>query len=218
MKLFNLFAPKFAAMFFEPDGDPGGTPGTPGTPGTSGTPGTPGAGGSSDPANGEKTFSQADVDRIVTERIARERKKLPNIDELKELKEKAQKWDQQEAASLSEIDKLKKACEAATTARLEAEARAKAADVKAIKTLLIQKAGIPMDLIDRVRGETEEEIKADIEVLKPLLSTTTKKGAGGIAPLGSDPKSGDPDKAGAFGADLAKKYTNKVPKTNFFAR
>lgn len=215
MKLFNSFAPKSAAMFFEPDGDPGGTPGTPGTPGTSGTPGDPGAGGSSDPANGEKTFSQADVDRIVTERIARERKKLPNIDELKE---KAQKWDQQEAASLSEIDKLKKACEAATTARLEAEARAKAADVKAIKTLLIQKAGIPMDLIDRVRGETEEEIKADIEVLKPLLSTTTKKGAGGMVPPGSDPKSGDPDKAGAFGADLAKKYTNKVPKTNFFAR
>ena len=90
MKLFNSFAPKSAAMFFEPDGDPGGTPGTPGTSGTSGTPGDPGdpgAGGSSDPANGEKTFSQADVDRIVTERIARERKKLPNIDELKELKE-----------------------------------------------------------------------------------------------------------------------------------
>lgn len=208
MKLFTPFS-SLGVMhrMAIPDGDAGSTGSSGGTSSTEG----PAAGGTAATAP-EKTFSQAEVDKIVTDRIARERKKTPNVDELKE---KAQKWDQQQAESMTEVEKLKLACDAANAAKLDAEAKVKAAETRVTKTALLQKAGIPMELIDRVRGETEEEILADIELLKPLITTAQKKVTGGMFPAGTTTPTPE---AGAYGTELAKRFKNAAPKSNFFTR
>lgn len=62
----------------------------------------------------DKTFSQADVDRVVADRLARERAKFADYDDVKA---KATKLDETEAASQSALEK-------AQTAAATAEARA----------------------------------------------------------------------------------------------
>lgn len=68
-----------------------------------------------------KTFTQADVDRIVSDRLARAKSDPPP--DYEDLKKKAGEFDKLEAARLSETEKLQKSNEAA-------EARAKAAEEK----------------------------------------------------------------------------------------
>lgn len=59
----------------------------------------------------ERTFSQADLDRVVAERLAREQRKYGNYEDLKA---KAARLDEMEAANATDIEK------AAKTARDEA--------------------------------------------------------------------------------------------------
>lgn len=92
------------------------------------------------PAQGEQqsqTFTQADVDRIVQERLKRAESKYADY---ADLKAKASKLDEIEAANQSELEKAtKKAADA--EARLQAlEAAARAATVKSAVTLAATKA------------------------------------------------------------------------------
>lgn len=64
------------------------------------------------PAADDKTFTQADIDRVVAERIARTERKYAGHDELKA---KAEQFDALQAASASDLDK------AVGTARKEVE-------------------------------------------------------------------------------------------------
>lgn len=73
----------------------------------------------------DKTFSQADVDRIVQERLARDRKDRPSDDEIAELREKAKKYDDVEAANATELEKVQKRAEQAERERDEAKNAAK---------------------------------------------------------------------------------------------
>lgn len=73
------------------------------------------------PKDEGKTFTQADVDRVVEERLARERKKYEGHEELKA---KAEKFDELEAANATELEKAQKAAEKATKERDEAVQRA----------------------------------------------------------------------------------------------
>lgn len=73
----------------------------------------------------EKTHSQADVDRIVQERLARDRKDRPSDDEIKELRDKATKFDEQEAANATELEKAQKRAEKAESDAATALAEAK---------------------------------------------------------------------------------------------
>ncbi len=53
----------------------------------------------------ERTFSQADIDRIVQDRLARDRKDRPSEDEVAAWKDKATKFDELEAANQSDLEK-----------------------------------------------------------------------------------------------------------------
>ena len=59
---------------------------------------------------GEGTFTQSDIDRIVAERLAREREKYADVPELRE---KAEKWAAFEESQKSELQKAQEAKEAA---------------------------------------------------------------------------------------------------------
>lgn len=71
--------------------------------------------------------------------------------------------DQLEAANLSELEKAQKAA---------AEATARLAEYE--KTTIRQRValtkGVPADLVDRLRGDTEDEIAADADALMALVT------------------------------------------------
>lgn len=97
---------------------------------TSPTPPTPpappeGDGGSPDEG---KTFTQADVDRIVQDRLTRERSKFADYDNLKT---KASEFDKLQSEQMSELEKAQERAAAAEKAKTEAEIEARQARTEA---------------------------------------------------------------------------------------
>jgi hypothetical protein len=88
----------------------------------------------------EKTYTkaehEAEVNRVVQERLARDRKDRLSDDEIAELKRKAAKADELEAANLSQADKLQQAATKAEQERDEANQKAEEATARANKTLI----------------------------------------------------------------------------------
>lgn len=98
------------------------------------------AGAEEEPPPADKTFTkaehEAEVNRIVQERLARDRKDRPSDDELAELRAKAEKADRLEAASLSQAEKLQQDAAKAEERAQAAEQKAQTATELANKTLI----------------------------------------------------------------------------------
>lgn len=111
----------------------------------------------------EAAFTQADVDRIVKERLEREKAKA------QEREQKAREEAERKAAE--EQGKFKELYEQAQ-ARIEQEEKArKALELKMLRQQVAKQVGIPDALADRLVGETQEELEADA---KQLLETLPK--------------------------------------------
>ena len=100
----------------------------------------------------DSTFTQDDVNRIVQERLQREREKYSDYDELKTAAERAQELE----------------AEKTTLAERVAEFEAKEEHSKLVAQVA-DDAGVPADAL---RGSTKEELDAHAEVLKSLMKTT----------------------------------------------
>lgn len=100
----------------------------------------------------ESTFSQEDVNRIVQERLQREREKYSDYDELKAAAERAQELE----------------AEKTTLAERVAEFEAKEEQQKLVNSVA-EATGIPAAAL---KGDTKEELEAHAEVLKSLMKTT----------------------------------------------
>lgn len=99
-----------------------------------------GAGGQEPPAGqtppqdgGGKTFTQADLDRVVTERLERERKKYLDYEDLKKA---AGRLKELETAQLSETEKLKRELDEHKVKLSDAEARASARELEVTERLI----------------------------------------------------------------------------------
>lgn len=112
----------------------------------------------------EKRFTQADLDKVVADRLARERQKYEGFSELKE---KAAKFDELEAASKTE---LQKATEKAEKLEQELKALKKAEEVRAIRAKVAQDENIPVNLLT---GETEEECVAQAKAINAYANPDT---------------------------------------------
>lgn len=136
--------------------------------------GEPAEGTSTEAEASSKTFTQDDVDRVVKERLARERGKYTDYDELKA---KAGKLDEIEAANQSELEKAQQAAEKAKTEGAQAIERANgrlvraellsaltAANVSKPEVLLaaIDKTGLAVNDDGSVTG-VEEVVKAFVD-------------------------------------------------------
>jgi hypothetical protein len=106
----------------------------------------------------EKKFTQADVDRFIQERLAREKAKYADYDEIK-----------------AENEELK--------AKLaEAEAAGKAANLDTLKAKIATDLKLPPSLAGRLQGANEKELRADGEkLLKELGPKEPVGGAGNPA-------------------------------------
>lgn len=94
----------------------------------------------------EKTFTQDEVNKIVQERIYKDRKDRQDYDELKA---KAEKYDALEEASKTELQKATERAE-----RLEAENTAlkRANELRQVRETVSTETGVPMSLLT---GEDE---------------------------------------------------------------
>ena len=98
-----------------------------------------------------KTFTQAELDAIVADRLARERAKYPDYETLKD---KAAKYDTAEQAGKSE---LQKATEQAAALKSELDGLKKANQLREIRENVAKEKGVPSNLLT---ADSEETCKA----------------------------------------------------------
>lgn len=107
--------------------------------------------------------SQADLDRIIENRLSRERAKYAGFDDLKS---KAAEYDKLTEASKSDLEKA--------TARAEkAEAELATARAVQLRTEVAAAKGLPAELAARLAGATREELEADADALVKLIPSRT---------------------------------------------
>lgn len=106
--------------------------------------------------------TQADLDRIIGDRLARERSKYGDYDELKA---KAAQFDDLEEAKKTELEKVQ-----AKLAKAEAKVAdfEHAAQLATWKAQVAEETGVPASVL---AGSTLEELQAHAELLSPLLAS-----------------------------------------------
>ena len=108
-----------------------------------------------------RTFTQEEVNAIVGKRLAEEKGKYSDYEEIKA---KAAKFDEAEEANKSE---LQKATERANNLEAELNGMKKAEEIRQMKEKIANETGIPANLIN---GTTEEECKAQAEAIKAFAT------------------------------------------------
>lgn len=103
---------------------------------------------------GQRSFTQEEVNSIVSDRLRRESAKYSDYEELKQ---KAQKLDEIEENSKSE---LQKATEKANELQIKLDTIEKANEVRTIREKISEETGVPVSLLS---GSTEEECKIQAE-------------------------------------------------------
>ena len=104
----------------------------------------------------EKTFTQAELDAIVSERLNREKKKFEGFEELKE---KAKRLDEIEEANKTELEK---ATERVKALEAELESKKKADALRELRENVANEMNVPANLL---HGEDEESCKAEANAL-----------------------------------------------------
>ena len=152
---------------------------------------------------GDKTFTQADLDRVVAERLAREKAKFGDYEDLKR---KAAEFDKGQQAQLSEQEKLKAELEAEKAKGSKATEAANQRMMKAELKLQAASQGVPVDRIAAVMkladtaalkvSDDGEVVGAD-EAIKACLKANPFLLAGvqGGPNLGGNPNGGKPGDA-----------------------
>ena len=128
--------------------------------------------------------SQEALDRIIEGRIARERKRYADYDDLK-------------AAAETASEKAE-AAETAQTRIAELEAEIASSKAAALLATISSETGIPADLLT---GETEEELRASAEKLSAFVSTR-KPASGAVVPTVGSTDADTPDRDAAARAFL----------------
>lgn len=113
------------------------------------------------PETEPKTFTQDEVNAIVADRLNRERSKYADYENLKV---KAQKYDEAEEASKTE---LQKATERADALQKQVDALVSANSIREIREKVAKETGVPADLL---MGEDEETCRAQAEKLKAYIA------------------------------------------------
>jgi len=127
-----------------------------------------------------KTFTQADIDRIVKERLDRAQRQAD------EKMAKAQA--ETEAKALAEQGKFKELYEKQQAELAKSAERIRAMELDTLRRGVAGRLGLPEPLIDRLRGETAEDIEADAKALlaaipKPPAPNINASGGAGGAPV-----------------------------------
>lgn len=121
--------------------------------------------------------SQRQLDRILGGRLAAERSKFSDYEDLKA---KAAKFDEAEEAAKSDLEK---AIARAEEAEKKAQSLEAAQQVSAWRAQVSKDSGIPADVL---RGSTLEELEAHAESLKSIMAPP--EGQSPVPTIGSTPE------------------------------
>lgn len=134
-------------------------------------PGTAPAAPATDPPSGEpgKTFTQADLDRIVQERLAREQQKFQDYDDLKA---KADRLTEIESAAQTDLERV-------TGERDELKNKLTPLEQENLRLRVAASKRLPSELVDRLKGGTKEEMEADADALLQLVGGSNPPDFGG---------------------------------------
>jgi len=108
-----------------------------------------------------KTFTQADVDRIISERLKKAESKAA------EAANKARQEAERKAAE--EQGQYQKLYEQTLAEKQAAEERAKAIELATLRERIARAAGLPDALAARLQGEDEDTLTADAKALAKLM-------------------------------------------------
>ncbi len=134
--------------------------------------------------NGEapKTFTQADLDRILSERLAQAQRTA---------EAKAKKAaTEAEQRTLAEQGEWRKLAEVAQAELAEAKKQAAEAQAALLRREVATKHNLPSALVDRLRGETLEELDEDAKALMAALPKPSAPNINGAAGNGRVPGTG----------------------------
>ncbi|MDR2372924.1 MAG: DUF4355 domain-containing protein, partial [Bifidobacteriaceae bacterium] len=120
--------------------------------------------------------SQEELDRIISERLARERAKFGDYEDLKA---KAAKWEEAEDAAKSEAQRAIERAEKAEAALKDREAKDALAALRAEVAAAKAEAGLPAGAADLLAGSTREELEASADKLVAVFGAGGRKGAVG---------------------------------------
>ena len=124
----------------------------------------------------DKTFTQAELEAIIADRLKREREKYKDYSDLKKAAEEYQKLKE---AQMTEQEKLQAKLAEYERQLQQKEQEATEARLKAMKVQALEKAGLPTAWADRIFGTDDKEIEDDIKELQKLLGMSpTKVGSG----------------------------------------
>lgn len=127
------------------------------------------------PDGGDKTFTQAELDRIVADRLNREKGKYADYEDVKA---KASKLDELEAANKSEAEKANARAEAA-------ERKAAQAESEALRLTVAAEKGVKARWLT---GSTREELEKAAEEYLADHPQPAGGGGGGGTPAPGKPK------------------------------
>lgn len=96
--------------------------------------------GGTEPSTQEKTFTQEELNTIINDRLSREKAKYADYEDIKA---KAAKFDEQEEANKSE---LQKALDKAASLQTQLDTLNKANDVRAVRDKVSATTGVPATL------------------------------------------------------------------------
>ncbi|MEU2002063.1 hypothetical protein ACH47B_13325 [Rhodococcus sp. NPDC019627] len=114
---------------------------------------------STDGGSYQPPASQADLDRIISERLGRERAKFADYEDLRS---KASKLDELEKANQSDLEKLTERLTAAEKLAAERAEELSKTELKALKSDVAREKGVP---VGHLTGTTKEELEASADEL-----------------------------------------------------
>lgn len=117
--------------------------------------------------NQEKTFTQAEVDSIVSDRVKREQTK--HTAELENLNNKIAEYEKKIADYPNQLKDLNDKLAAQTKAYEESQAKIGQYELQTVKLRVAHEMGIPFELAGRLNGTNEEEIIKDAESIKGFV-------------------------------------------------
>jgi len=136
--------------------------------------------GGNEPQN-EGKLTQAEVDAIVADRLARERKKYADYSDLKKASEELAELKK---SQMTEVEKLKAELAEKDALLQSKDQELSSLKLERVKAAKLAEAGVAAEWIDSVSGTTEEEVAASVTKLAARLKVEPPKAAQGAGQTG----------------------------------
>lgn len=167
--------------------------------------------GDDDPKGTEKTFTQEQIDEIVEKRLAREREKFKDYDDLKaQVKALTDEKKKLEDEGKSESDKLAEQV-AAFEKQLEDEREARQkSEAEALRLRVAQAKGLTEAQARRLQGSTKEELEEDADDLLETFGGKQEDPPKGRPKEALRPGASNEDDETEVSAEEASKIADKI--------